>query len=117
MANDLKYSSVMTVLKTQLCILLLKNFCLKEGCTCTPSTPSPHLQAVQNSNFHSPVRGEWGFKTAMDLPLILRALFCVGNVNLVDWNVNDGMERWSGLLEWSTGLDYWSATILHNLSM
>ena len=20
------------------------------------------------------------------------------------------MERWSGLLEWSTGLDYWSAT-------
>ena len=28
----------------------------------------------------------------------------VGNVNLVEWN--DGMERWSGLLEWSTGLDY-----------
>ena len=22
---------------------------------------------------------------------------------------NGGMERWNGLLEWSTGLDYWSA--------
>ena len=29
------------------------------------------------------------------------------NVNLVDWN--DGMEQWSGLLERSAGLDYWSA--------
>ena len=28
-----------------------------------------------------------------------------GNVNSVEWN--DGMERWSGLLEWSIGLDYW----------
>ena len=34
--------------------------------------------------------------------------FCNGNMNSVDWN--DGMERWSGLLEWSTGLDYRSAT-------
>ena len=32
----------------------------------------------------------------------------VGNMNSVDWN--GGMERWSELLEWSTGLDYWSAT-------
>ena len=31
-----------------------------------------------------------------------------GNMNSVDWN--GGMERWSGLLEWSTGLDYLSAT-------
>ena len=31
-----------------------------------------------------------------------------GYVNSVDWN--GGMERWIGLLEWSTGLDYWSAT-------
>ena len=30
-----------------------------------------------------------------------------GNVNSVVWN--DGMERWNGLLDWSTGLDYWSA--------
>ena len=31
-----------------------------------------------------------------------------GYMNSVYWN--GGMERWSGLLEWSTGLDYWSAT-------
>ena len=29
-------------------------------------------------------------------------------MNSVDWN--DGMEWWSGLLESSAGLDYWSAT-------
>ena len=29
----------------------------------------------------------------------------LGNMNSVDWNGR--MERWSGLLEWSTGLDYW----------
>ena len=32
----------------------------------------------------------------------------IGYVNSVDWN--GGMERWIGLLEWSTGLDYWNAT-------
>ena len=31
-----------------------------------------------------------------------------------------GLERWNGMVEWNTGLDYWSATrtpttILHNL--
>ena len=28
-------------------------------------------------------------------------------MNSVEWN--DGMERENGLLEWNTGLDYWSA--------
>ena len=30
-----------------------------------------------------------------------------------------GLERWNGTVEWSTGLDYWSATptILHNLDL
>ena len=38
-----------------------------------------------------------------------------GNVNSVEWN--DGMERWNGLLEWSTGLDYLSATPTNYLDM
>ena len=38
----------------------------------------------------------------------LNKLNAHGYVNSVDWN--GGVERWIGLLEWSTGLDYWSAT-------
>ena len=45
----------------------------------------------------------------------LQSLDLDGNVNSVEWN--DGMERWNGLLEWITGLDYWpwSATPTNSL--
>ena len=37
-----------------------------------------------------------------------------GNVNSMEWN--DGMERWSGLLECSSGLDHWSAMSTININ-
>ena len=39
---------------------------------------------------------------------ICRCTLYILHMNSVDWN--DGMEQWIGLLEWSTGLDHWSAT-------
>ena len=37
----------------------------------------------------------------------------MGYVNSVDWN--NGMEQWSGLLEWSTGLDYCMECHAHHI--